>query len=205
MSDHPVGRRADSGEWIPALGSLGRGGLHQGPGGSHPRKGASRCFIGRYQASSWIPEAGWLPKNSGLSLANCRAERSRIHSALERNRTINGLAAAAVRGGPASGKRDLRKAKRPVSLPAAGRNASQGCLSTMPRKKSSYFLAMVVRNPPRLRWRQFFARRRPSSAVGPKRSHAELAGSSIGTTGNDLDPFGHTAPTSRDAAPGRKP
>ena len=149
--------------WIP----LGRGGLLQGPGGSHPRKGARLCFIGRYQASRWIPEAGWLPKNSRLSLANWRAERSRIRSAPERNRTINGLAAAAVRGGPASGKRDLRKAKRPASLSAAGRNASQGCLSTMPRKKSTHFLALVVESLPLRKWR-FCARTRPLSAVGPK-------------------------------------
>ena len=80
-----------------------------------------------------------------ISLGKRRAQPPRIHSAPERNRTINGLAAAAASAGPASGKRDLRKAKRPVSLPAAGRNASQGYLSTMARKKSTLFLALVVR------------------------------------------------------------
>ena len=67
------GGGADSGGWIPALDSTGPRWTPSGSGGSHPRKGARLCFIGRYQASSWIPDAGWLPKKSRLSLANWRA------------------------------------------------------------------------------------------------------------------------------------
>jgi hypothetical protein len=47
------------------------------------------------------------------------------------------LAAAAAPVWRASRNRHLRKAKRPASLSAAGRNASQGHLSTMPRIKST--------------------------------------------------------------------
>ena len=124
--------------------------------------------LGRARVDS---EPRWLPKKSRLSLANWRAQPPRIHSAPERNRTINGLTVTAVRGDRASGKRDLRKAKRPASLPAAGRNASQGCLSTMPRKKSTHFLAMVVES---LSLRKCRARTHPCSS----RPGAVIRGSS---------------------------
>ncbi len=58
-------------------------GLLQGSGGSHPQKGASHCFIDGYRVRRWIPEAGWLPKNSRLSLANRRASPSRIRNGAE--------------------------------------------------------------------------------------------------------------------------
>jgi len=78
------------------------------------------------------------------SLGRPRASPPSIRSQPGRNRTINGLAVAAASAGRASGKRHLWKAKRPASLSAAGRNASRGDLSTMPRKKSIHFLALVV-------------------------------------------------------------
>jgi len=126
------------------LDSTGPRGLLQGSSGVHPRKAVSVCLGCEIEKARVDSRAGWIPKKTRLSLANLRAERSRIHSAPERNRTINGLTVTAVRGDRASGKRDLRKAKRPVSLPAAGRNTSQGYLSTMARKKSTHFLALVV-------------------------------------------------------------
>ena len=134
------GGGVDSRGWTPRWIPLGRGGLRQGPGGSHPRKGARLCFVSSYLARRRTPGAGWLPKIPGLSLANWRAGRSRIRSRPRRNHEINGLALAA----PAERTSGLRKTKRPASLPAAGRNTSQRLLSTMARKKSSTFLAMVV-------------------------------------------------------------
>ena len=91
---------------------------------------------------------------------------TRFDPALSPSRPL-GIPVVAASTGPASGKCDLRKAKRPASLSAAGRDASQGCLSTMPQKKSIHFLALVVENL-RLRKCRFGTRTRPLSAVGPK-------------------------------------
>ena len=128
-----AGRIPGSGfrRWIP----LGRGDSFRVQAEATP--GRVQVFVlSRYQARRWIPGAGWLPKNSGLSLANCRAQPPGIQSAPERTRNFNGYRGASP-GRTCLQAFALRKAKRPVSLSAAGRNASQGCLSTRPRKKST--------------------------------------------------------------------